>query len=169
MVIQNRQVEILFSMLYSHSFPSTLVFERNIKPITAPAQGSALCVQNIQIIILDDFSTVLTQHFGKSFFHFPSSPKTIKLTDPCKNILAVQSQQALHVIFAVHQHLVTSEKQMFPCFPSDKFVKCAANLPLPSLAPATLSVMSTKYLISSKQTSQTPARLRNNRSASKGG
>lgn len=81
MITQNCQVETLFSKLHSHSLLSTLVFrmvfERSAKPIKAPAQGSALHVQNNQThSVLDDFSTVLTQYFGKSFFPFPSSPKT---------------------------------------------------------------------------------------------
>lgn len=173
MVTQNWQVEILFSKSYSHSFLSTLmfrmVFERNKKPITAPAQGSALHAQNIQT---QSFQMISAQ-FLHSILGSPSPPSPLHpkhQTDrSLQNILAVQSQQALHVIFAVHQHLVMSEKQMFPCFPSDKCVQCAANLHLPSLAPLWLSVTSTKYLITSKQTSQTRASLRNNESASKGG
>lgn len=110
---------------------------------------------------------MISAQFLHSILESPSSPSPLHpkhQTDrSLHNILAVQSQQALHVIFAVHQHLVMSEEQMFPCFPSDKFVQCAANLHLPSLAPTTLSVIGTKYLINSKQTSQTRARLRKNK------
>lgn len=35
-------------------------------------------------VISDDFSTVLTQYFGKAFPHFPSSPKTSNWQIPAK-------------------------------------------------------------------------------------
>lgn len=97
MVFQNWQVEILFSKLYSHSFLSALVlrvgFERNIKPITAPAQGSALHAQNIQTQPFQIISAQLLH----SILGSPSSPLHPKhQTDrSLQNILAAQSQQAL--------------------------------------------------------------------------
>lgn len=42
------------------------------------------CSEHSNTAILDDFSTVLTQYFGKSFFPFPSSPKTSNWQIPAK-------------------------------------------------------------------------------------